>query len=958
MLGSVTGAVGTHLAVKDRILLHLLEFVKNADDPRAPQEMTGEGIARATWIDVRHVPQNVRPLLRDGLVAERSCHVQGGTRRRKTYCLTDPGRRAAIRAREALMAQTVPVRDDFGVLELPLSNVLEQTGGRRSVLELARRAVIEGVLDRSTLDSAPVSKGPGLGGMFVETLLGAPHVDGFVGRDRELSLVTSDSGPPLFMVQGVAGIGKSWFGAKACELLHDKKNLFWHRVRPWDTSQSILADIADFIDALGRPNLRSVIVRGDGALARRILRDDLPGTNSLLVFDDAHEAVPDVLPLLRDLGDIVATANDVRMLVLTRRSLPFYDRRDVILARKVCEIDLHGLDIQELRTLIPQGGSTVALLNMGWKLGGHPLLLELARSVGHSGSAVEYLRDARRFLEEEVYQDLSAHEKTMMKLAALYQTPVPREAFFGGPELTYDVLLSLQSRALIRRVGEDAFEVHDTIRDYFDSILSDSDRTTLGHFALSQLQDLASQAEAAGDCLASIDYLSNALRLHLPSGRRVALLERLGDAYHWIGDLLQTLTAYKEGLRETEDPEVIARLHRKAARALWVRGNKAPAWDEVMEGLEALGTRRSVERGWLDLVGSFVDPSVHQDGDQPLLPIRNAIEAFREFSEKHGEAEALLSLGYVLIHTPECDLAEGERFLQDGLDLATSLSDRRLVSEGHTDLVHFYLVHNPDVEKAMVHIAAAESSVRGQDAFTRSDALYWKALAQTEFLGDFAGAAANLKEVMALARQGYDAEGSFLARHDLANLAYYRGDIVEARAQHEALWRESRTSDGFEFKWAAHSLWAAAECCLLQADRGGFESLVDEAKGSWVREQITQRIVVVDILLGIAAIIRGDNREFESRFSQGLSAAERAFRTREAPFQFRSYLVPYFYGAAIRARGQDERGSLHIARALDILQTYRMKPARDALVRNEDRFVQVLREWGSPARLGALESRP
>ncbi len=930
-------------------MLHLLEFVKNADDARVPSELTGEGIARASWIDVRHVPQNVRPLIRDGLVAERSSHVTGGTRRRKTYCLTDPGRRAAIRARETLVDQTVPVRDDSGVRELPLFIVLEQTGSRRSLLELARRAAVNGVLDRSTLDSAPIPTGHGSGGVgFVEMLQNAPHVEGFVGRDRELRLVTSDSGPPLFVAQGVAGIGKSWFGAKACELLHDKKNLFWHRVRPWDTSQSVLADIADFIDAIGRPNLRSVIVRGDGALARRILRDDLPGTKSLLVFDDAHEAMPDVLLLLRDLGNVVAVAKDVRMLVLTRRSLTFYDRRDVMLARTVCEIDLQGLDIQELRTLIPQGGDTVALLNVGRKLGGHPLLLELARSAGHPGSAGGYLRDARRFLEEEVYQDLSVHEKAMMKLAALYRTPVPREAFFASPELTYDVLVPLLSKALIRRVGDDAFEVHDTIRDYFDSILGGGERRALGDYAVDHLRTLAFRAESTGDYASSVNYLSNALQIHRSGGNRILLLEALGDACQPMGDLPETLNSYKEGLTLTNDPLVIARLHRKAAKALLVRGDTRPASKEVEEGLRALGNEPSVERGWLELLRGDIAWSESENAARALPSVRTGLEILRAKGEMHGEAEALLLLGDILIHMPQGDSDEGVRLYQAALELATILSDGNLMSEAHGNLAHFFTLHAPNVEKAMAHITAEEASARGQDYLTRLYSARWKSVIQIELLGDFAAAETSLNEMLVLACRTYNREANYIARHKLADVAFFRRDFANARRRYETLWEESRDGGLFSFEWAIRSLWMAAECCLWQGDREGFERLVAEIDGPGVEDHLDDRMVVVDILHALSGFVRGDWAMFEFSFSRGLGAAERAVSTQEAPYGFFSFLVPYYYGMVLRAQGQEDKAAPQVSRALEILRTYGMEARHDVLVHGQDHLVHVLRDWAAP----------
>jgi len=50
--------------------------------------MTQDGLAAAAWVDLRHLAQYVRPLIRDGQVRERMAHVRGARQRRKVYDLT------------------------------------------------------------------------------------------------------------------------------------------------------------------------------------------------------------------------------------------------------------------------------------------------------------------------------------------------------------------------------------------------------------------------------------------------------------------------------------------------------------------------------------------------------------------------------------------------------------------------------------------------------------------------------------------------------------------------------------------------------------------------------------------------------------------------------------------------------------------------------------------------------
>lgn len=236
---------------------------------------------------------------------------------------------------------------------------------------------------------------------FVEMLAEAPHVETFVGRERELALMTSEEErPKVFVVRGVAGIGKSSFAAKACSALHLRWNLYWHGVRPWDTELSLLAGLGEVLAAMGRPGLSSVLVRGETARAVEILREAIAGTRSVLIYDDLHEADPGLVPFFRTLKDAVAAAPETRLIALTRRTVPFYDRRDVSLHPLVRELDL----------------------------GGHPLFLQLLRSVPLAAIPGDVRLDIHRFVEETIYRELADAERRMMKVASLYGVPVPRDA--------------------------------------------------------------------------------------------------------------------------------------------------------------------------------------------------------------------------------------------------------------------------------------------------------------------------------------------------------------------------------------------------------------------------------------------------------------------------------------------------------------------------------------------------
>lgn len=136
------------LTAKERILLHLFDFAKYADAAEVPEDLTPSGFADRVGVDRRHIAQSVGPLVREGLARERSARVKGGTRRRKVYVLTDEGRRSAIEIRDRLRPLMVRVRDASGLREATIAELLTESRGAQSILEILREWIEAGVVNR------------------------------------------------------------------------------------------------------------------------------------------------------------------------------------------------------------------------------------------------------------------------------------------------------------------------------------------------------------------------------------------------------------------------------------------------------------------------------------------------------------------------------------------------------------------------------------------------------------------------------------------------------------------------------------------------------------------------------------------------------------------------------------------------------------------------------------------
>ena len=916
------------LTAKERILLYLLES-SAPEGVEVSRELTQEGVARGASVQRRHVPQYTRPLVRDGLVLEHRAHVRGIRQRRKVYRLTDSGRRTASELRERVKAERVRLRDGGKIQEARVAEVLKNAGGDLSLTDLIRLDRERGVVDLGVLTTPRAPS-------FVAMIADAPGLGTFVGRRRELDLVTQEDGPRVFVVRGVAGIGKTWLGGKTCELLKGRRNLLWHRVRSWDSIHSVLAVLGDFLATLGNPLLRSVLNSGDDTVPRRVLHENLPGTNSFLVFDDAQEASESVASLLSDLKEIASEAPDVRMLLLTRESLPFVSRRDTVVDRTVLEIELAGLGVEEMRTLLESAGDPVMLLNIGRKLGGHPLLIALAHTSGSSSDPSDYLHDAHRYLEEQVYHQLNSEERRMMKLASLYHVSVPAEALLAGPDASRDILFSLLEKALVRHVRGDSFEVHDTLRDFFSSMLAPRERSRLSSLAARRLRDLAARNQERGNLVACVGCLSNAIELSTVPKLRSNLSEALGDACDRLGDFPATHTAYTEALKSARDTAAIARQHRKLAQVFERRGELSLASREIHAGLMALGEARNVERAWLDLLEGRVLLDL-QDFENARRRAESALEFFRRQRVLRGQVEALLVLGNLAMHSREVNSSVSERWLRDALEITGAVGDSRLTVEIHEILAHFFGYHCPGRSReGFDHVRAIEElSESATDPRIHLAALKWRGLFEVDFNANFPLGETLMSKAVALARKTHDAYELSNVRAWLASIAYFQGRIDEARrgfeqiyeetlARQSTVWMPRRPED---LHSAVEVSWQIADCCLLLEDFEGFRrvgSMFDDPR-------LASPAIFGKLVRAVSSLLAGDWQGSLTSFEEAVLFAEKGFAENQAIFTFCPHVAHLYYGAALRSAGRESDAEAQYHRAMEILETFDLRAIRSVL---------------------------
>ncbi|UCH90217.1 MAG: helix-turn-helix domain-containing protein, partial [Thermoplasmata archaeon] len=79
------------ITVNDKILWHLLPYLKYNQEYEMPVDITQDGIARRVGISRGHVAVSIGELKKRGMIEERLSRVRNVGRQRKVYFLTSKG---------------------------------------------------------------------------------------------------------------------------------------------------------------------------------------------------------------------------------------------------------------------------------------------------------------------------------------------------------------------------------------------------------------------------------------------------------------------------------------------------------------------------------------------------------------------------------------------------------------------------------------------------------------------------------------------------------------------------------------------------------------------------------------------------------------------------------------------------------------------------------------------------
>jgi hypothetical protein len=491
------------VAVRDRVLLHLLENQNQIDQYMVTANVTRPGIAEACALHPPNVSRTMRGLLKERLVHEHSRMVRNEERRQKAWQLSETGVLEAELRRQEMAKTTVLIRNQNGsLLEINADEVSTRLEAELSLLQVLMHAIHEGVLTYGDIRFGPIRKKdqesrppPGrltvLAGAHATYHTQPPPTRSVHGRKDTVDELDEwrNSMHPCLVVQGVAGIGKSTVVAHWLSKRMDEEptlSVCWYPCQSWDRQLGVAVSLLHRlgIDDKHDPyQLMDTLPLVPGAeldvdaWRRRLLAyltdpttirerfgrgndSNLPPPTFLIVLDDVHHINDNASNLLGALLQ-VAVQSPLQLLMVSRTRPTFYDRRDVHIREKVKEVEIQGLSISALEEWLDTFDTVEAPAaeDVHKMTGGHPLameLLELYGSITHG--------DWLRFVDEEILDVLPEKEKELLALLAVSERPIKWEALAKAADWQGKPPKGLLAKGLLIEL-EEGMWLHEALRE-------------------------------------------------------------------------------------------------------------------------------------------------------------------------------------------------------------------------------------------------------------------------------------------------------------------------------------------------------------------------------------------------------------------------------------------------------------------------------------------------------------
>ncbi|MBT4066330.1 MAG: tetratricopeptide repeat protein [Euryarchaeota archaeon] len=634
--------------VHERILLHLSDFSDFMSSVEVPFALSQMGIANAVSIARSNVPRAISGLKDQGFLVERQAHVQGVSRKRKAYFLTDSGMNVAEetwkRLREFPLRAILP---DGTTITSTLGEIQDKIPFTMRPVDVIRYLNDNGVLDVRSLSADLVERdlSKHVEKQLVTSLGDLPRLRHFYGRSTELENMVNllEARSTTLMIPGIAGIGKTSMAAKVIESFMHRRNLLYHRCQDWDGSRAFFESIADWLSSIGDPMLADYISATpvpQAVDAARIITDALSGSSALIVIDDYHKVNDKVLhqTIQAISRDLVEFEGDVGLVIFSRsfrQVVPLKDADGRIVS---LVLPLEGLDQESTRSLLSAFDDLdqEKLLYIHSLSRGHPLVLEL---INRGASAGAFHESLENYVNIEIFSKLSGEQKRLLGALSIFREPIPLEAI-TEQGLNIDELDSLVESGLARHADSDAYDVHDLIREFLLQSLDEQSKEELHNKAVSWYQKQSAGSHISLELIYHLIASSRheeATQIVIEQGRNLIKEGHI--------ELLGLLESIDTNSIVAESSCRIDRIRGEVLSLLGRFDEAEEAFSKARPPAEAAGLKDVIA----DILSNLADIALKRgDSNSSLSMHRKSLELYIEIGDAVGAARSYNNMGYIL----------------------------------------------------------------------------------------------------------------------------------------------------------------------------------------------------------------------------------------------------------------------------------------------------------------------
>ncbi len=444
---------GRRLSQTERILLHLFQFGYDPGSYTTPHTLCQDGIGDALDILKNNVSRGISKLKSEELIEERLARVKGFSRRRNIYLLTDKGKDVCRKLLDEIRDNEIRFMDEGTVITVTLREAVERS--KEDFTRIDPFHIEEWMRKRDVFDPrefVPYHTMVKNKKEVFQQVIGAPLVEDIYGREDELSDMhrrLSAPDPPIIVISGIAGIGKSSLASKAMEGLRENRSIFWHTFHPWDSLSELRGEINSFFKMSSGKNLKREGLYGIFAELSDSVREPV------LFLDNCEKVPADIRNIFGILLELKKRGAGFGAVLMSREKMSFYDVRDV-LEERVMEIELGPLGEEDVKKMLARTGKDSAHIYQ--KTRGHPLYVEIYQR--YQGDTVT-MED---FIEHEIYSKLTRDEKELMKRLSVLWDTADRDIVLGPGET--DLITELKSAHLVEVTVDDTMGVHALLKDH------------------------------------------------------------------------------------------------------------------------------------------------------------------------------------------------------------------------------------------------------------------------------------------------------------------------------------------------------------------------------------------------------------------------------------------------------------------------------------------------------------